>query len=141
MKPDIALIHSQYSDVFGNAVYLGAGSTDSVMAEAADRVILTCDEIVPLEWIRQEYVRTHIIGQFVSEVIPEWFPTHPCSSHGMYNHDSAHINLYLKHSKEGKESFQEFIQKYVLEPKSHRAYLRLIGGKALITKLKVNGGI
>jgi glutaconate CoA-transferase subunit A len=141
LKPDIAILHSQYSDVFGNSIYLGAGSIDSTMAEAADRVILTCDEIVPLDWVRQEYVRTHIIGHFVTELIQEWFPTHPCSSHGMYHHDEAFINLYLRHARAGQQSFQEFLEKYVIQPKTHRSYLRLIGGKALITKLKISGGI
>lgn len=141
LKPDIAFLHSQYADVFGNAIYLGAGSIDATMAEAANKVILTCDEIVPLDWVRQEYVRTHIIGHFVSNVIPEWYPTHPCSSHGMFNHDDDHLKLYVKQAKKSQESFQEYLNKYVLEPKNHRSYLRLIGGKQLITKLKLSGDI
>ena len=141
IKPDIALLHSQYADQSGNAVYLGAASVDSFMAEAARRVILTCDDLVPLEWIRQEYVRTHVIGHFIGDVIHEWAPTHPCSSHGMYRHDNQHILLYLKHAKEGKKSFQEYLQKYVIEPKNQRSYVKLIGGKQQLLKLRIEGDL
>ena len=139
LKPDITLLHSQYADLSGNAVYLGAGSVDTVMAEASNRVILTCDEMVPLDWIRQEYVRTHVIGYFITEVIDEWAPTHPCSSHGIYRHDSQHLKLYLKYAKDGKQAFQEYLKKFVLEPKNQRSYIKLIGGKQQLGKLKLDG--
>lgn len=139
LKPDISLLHSQYADISGNAVYLGAGSVDTIMAEASNRVILTCDDLVPLEWIQQEYVRTHVIGYFITDVVHEWAPTHPCSSHGIYKHDSQHLKLYLKHASEGKASFQEYLKKYVLEPKNQRSYIKLIGGKQQLGKLKVDG--
>jgi len=141
IKPDIALLHTQYADMSGNAIYLGAGSVDTTLAEASDRVIMTCDDLVPLGWIKQEYVRTHVIGHFITDLIHEWAPTHPCSSHGIYKHDSQHIQLYLKHAKEGKESFQEYLKKYVLEPKNQRWYIKLIGGKQQLEKLKVEGGL
>ena len=141
IKPDIALLHTQYADTSGNAIYLGAGSVDTTMAEASNRVIMTCDELVPLEWVRQEYIRTHVIGHFITDLIQEWAPTHPCSSHGMYRHDNQHMKLYLEKAKQGKSSFDEYLQKYVLEPKNQRSYIKLIGGKAQLEKLKVDGGI
>jgi glutaconate CoA-transferase subunit A len=141
IKPDMAILHSQYADMSGNAVYLGAGSVDTLMAEASNRVILTCDDMVPLQWIQQEYVRTHVIGHFITEVVNEWAPTHPCSSHGVYKHDSQHINLYIKHAKEGQDSFNEYLEKFVLEPKSQRSYIKLIGGKRQLEKLKLSGGL
>ena len=141
LKPDIALLHSQYADISGNAVYLGAASVDSLMAEASNRVILTCDDIVPLEWIRQEYVRTHVISHFITDVVHEWAPTHPCSSHGFFKHDSQHLKLYIKRAKEGDKSFKEYLQKYVLDPKNQRSYVKLIGGKQQLNKLKIEGGL
>ncbi len=141
IKPDIALLHTQYADISGNAVYLGAGSVDTTMAEASSRVIMTCDDLVPLEWIRQEYIRTHVIGHFITDLIHEWAPTHPCSSHGVFRHDSQHIRLYLEKAKEGKEAFNEYLKKYVLEPKNQRSYIKLIGGKQHLAKLKIEGGL
>ena len=139
IKPDIALLHSQYADQSGNAVYLGAGAVDTTMAEASSRVILTCDDLVPLEWIRQEYIKTHVIGHFITDLVHEWAPTHPCSSHGMYKHDNQHIILYLKHAREGKASFKRYLQKYVFDPKNQRSYVKLIGGKQQLGKLKIDG--
>ncbi len=141
IKPDIALLHTQYADQSGNAIYLGAGAVDTTMAEASSRVIMTCDDLVPLGWIKQEYIRTHVIGHFITDLIHEWAPTHPCSSHGVFKHDSQHIQLYLKHAKKGKESFNEYLQKYVIEPKNQRSYVKLIGGKQQLEKLRVEGGL
>ena len=59
----------------------------------------------------------------------------------MYKHDNQHLMLYLKYAKEGEKSFNEYLQKYVIDPKNQRSYVKLIGGKQQLIKLRVEGGL
>ena len=54
LRADVALIHAQRGDVYGNLQYFGATYFDQLLARSASTVIATVDEIVDTEVIRRE---------------------------------------------------------------------------------------
>ncbi len=109
------------------------------MAEAAKLTIVTADEILPKEWLKQaEVSQTTIPKHFVSKIVHIPYPCHPLASHTQYRVDEIHIKKYLKLSKTQK-GFQEYLDNMILEPKikNNYAYLRASGGKDYLDKLKI----
>lgn len=109
ITPDVAIIHVQKADMYGNCVHLGSVVTDRLMATAAKTVIVTCDELVGPEFVRKKPFLTSIEGIFVDYVIPVQYGTHPTSSHGVFAYDVKEIKNYLNASK-NYEEFLEFVK-------------------------------
>ncbi|MHA2030940.1 MAG: CoA-transferase [Candidatus Kariarchaeaceae archaeon] len=118
--PDVAIIHSQQADMYGNCVHHGSVVTDDLMASSAKTVIVTCDELVGPEVIRKNPSHTSIEGFYVDYVIPLQYGSHPTSSHGIYSYDAQEIKNYLKASRDAAE-YQEFMYNRISIPETEYA--------------------
>jgi acetate CoA/acetoacetate CoA-transferase alpha subunit len=68
LRADVALIHADRSDIFGNLAYVGtARNFNPMMAMAANRVIAEAETVVPLGEILPNHV--HSPGVFVDHVV------------------------------------------------------------------------
>lgn len=134
LKPDVALIHVQRADRYGNGQHLGAPYGDRLMAEAADVVILTADRIISNEVIRHTMYLTSIA--YADYVVETPFGSHPFASHGMYAEDEEHLKEYVaaaeKYRQGDATDFQRYLDKYVHAPETHEDYLEVIGLKKLL---------
>ncbi|MFV2015023.1 MAG: CoA-transferase, partial [Candidatus Heimdallarchaeota archaeon] len=115
IHPDVAIIHVQQADMYGNCIHHGSVVTDRLMAMAARMVIVTCDELVGPEFIRKNPDKTSINGFFVDYVIPVQYGSHPTSSHGLHSYDPQEIKNYLKASI-NYEEYQEFVYNRISIP-------------------------
>jgi glutaconate CoA-transferase subunit A len=96
LKPDVAIVHVQRCDADGNAQIWGIIGEQKEAAFAAERVILTAEEIVPEEVIRSDPNRTLIPGFIVDAVCQVPFCSHPSYTQGYYDRDNA---FYLEWDK------------------------------------------
>ncbi len=96
LRPDWALVHAQQSDPFGNARHLGSAYMDPLIARAARRVLLSCDEVISLEETRREPRRTTLPGILVDRVVPVPRGAHPAASEPLYDVDREHLRVYLQ---------------------------------------------
>ncbi len=139
IKPDVALIHVQRADVYGNGQHLGGIHGDRLMAEASDTVILTADRIVSNEVIRQNMYMTTIAN--AEYVVETPFGSHPFASQGMYAEDEEHLAEYVaaaeKHRQGDSTDFKKYLDKYVYDPPTHEDYLEVIGLKKLLALQRV----
>jgi glutaconate CoA-transferase subunit A len=137
LKPDIALIHAQSADISGNCLHQGSRAADDLLAEAANMTIVTVDEIIPKEWLRQNPFSVTIPKHRIAKIVEVPFAAHPCASHGKYRVDEIHFKKYLKLSQTEK-GFQDYLENMVLKPKikNNYAYLRASGGKDYLDRLK-----
>ena len=130
--PDVALIHVPKADKYGNA-QLGDTNRDNVMAkfmaprmvQAAKKVILTAEEIIPNEQIRKTPDLTSILYHDVDAVVHVPEGAHPHGLSDYYSPDSGHIAAYLD-AAQTPESFSSYLQRYVYGPEDHAAYLRVV---------------
>ena len=142
LNPDVAILHAQEADEFGNARYKGQPYFDQIIAKASKKVILSVDEIISHDKVTAEPEKTVIPGFMVEMVVHLPFGAHPCLSTRSYVHDEPHLKEYIQKSQESlKEGdtgpLDEWLKKYVYEPKSIYDYLERVGGLKRMTELKL----
>jgi glutaconate CoA-transferase, subunit A len=89
LKPDVAIVHVQRADVQGNAHLWGIIGEQKEAAFAAERVILTTEEIVDEDVIRSDPNRTLIPGFIVDAVCQVPYCAHPSYTQGYYDRDNS----------------------------------------------------
>jgi len=139
IRPDVAVLHVQRADKEGNAHVWGNFGVTREAALAAKKVILTSEEIVDHEVILSDPNRTVIPGFVVSCVVHEPFGSHPSPTQGFSRRDDDFYFEYHKATRT-REGFEQWLQKYVLGVKDHRAFLNLLGSER-IAKLTPQGDL
>jgi len=128
LNPDVALIHVQRCDPFGNAQMDGLQFMDIDLAMAANRVILTTERIVSNDQIRRALDQTKIPFLAVEAVVEVPFGCAPHECYGVYEPFFRHHDMYAQMlRKDAAKGIAEYLQGYVYSPKSWTEYLDLIG--------------
>jgi glutaconate CoA-transferase subunit A len=127
---DVVLLHAQRADELGNVQYFGPVFFDVLMAQAAKKVIVSVDRIVPTETIRRDNHLTKLPSAFVDAVVEAPFGAHPTSSGGLYESDDEHLAEYVRASG-GAASFAKYLETYVSGVATHRDYHKRIGSPPL----------
>ena len=126
LRPDVAIIHVQRADEFGNAHLWGSLGVAVDGARAARKVILVAEEIVAPEVIASDPNRTLIPGFLVATVVHEPWGAPPSPVQGYYNRDHAFFSQYHEQSRELKD-FEQWLQRWVYGVRDRREYINLIG--------------
>jgi len=130
LRPDVAVVHVQEADAYGNARHLGGRWGDEMLIKASRHVILTCDRLIDNAEVRRNPWATTIPGYLVDAVVPLPFGAHPCSSHGKYLQDEAHLSGYLE-AAQTDAGFASYLDTYVHGVGSHQDYLDRVGAERL----------
>jgi glutaconate CoA-transferase subunit A len=132
LNPDVALIHVQRCDAYGNAQLDGLQFMDIDMAMAANRVILTTERIVSNDQIRRAPDHTRIPFFTVDAVVEVPIGCAPHECYGVYEPFFSHLDEYAALSKDPLEGPRRYLEKYYYEPKSWSDYLSLFGMDAVL---------
>ncbi len=133
LNPDVALIHVQRADAYGNAQIDGLQFMDIDLAMAANRVILTTERIVSNDQIRRAPDHTKIPFFTVDAVVELPFGCAPHECYGLYEPMMRHMEYYVALvNKDPVQGMQEYLDRFVYEPKSWNAFLGLIGVDELL---------
>jgi len=127
---DVGLIHVHRADKYGNAQIDGISGFAVEMARASRRLIISAEEIVDTEFIRQKPDRTIIPYYLVDAVVEAPFGSHPGEMCYVYRRDEPHIKSWVEAAKE-ELTAQAYLKKYVHDLKDHQQYLNLIGADRL----------
>lgn len=127
IRPDVAIIHAQKADLDGDILIEEPLMPESMFAEAADKVIVTAEEIVSADEMSKDIRRVSIPGYIVSAVAHVPLGAYPTSCAGHYNHDDAHLTEYVNASRT-PEGFRRYLDKYILGTKGHDEFLEAAGG-------------
>lgn len=128
LNPDIALIHVQRCDAYGNAQMDGLQFMDIDLAMAANRVILTTERIVSNNQIRRTPDQTKIPFLAVDAVVEVPFGCAPHECYGVYEPFFGHLDMYADLiKKDPAKGIAEYLERYFYSPKSWTEYLDLIG--------------
>lgn len=131
IRPDICIVHVAKCDPFGNAIEVGLADE---LHKAANQVIVTADEIVPLSYTEARHREVTLLGHFVHAVVKAPYGAHPGQCAGLYTDDEAHLREYQAAAKEDA-TFAKYLDRYVLG-KTHEQYLEQVGiGRLLGLKL------
>ncbi len=133
LNPDVALIHVQRCDPYGNAQIDGLPFMDLDIAMAANRVILTTERIVSNDQIRRRPDRTKIPFFAVDAVVEVPFGSAPHECYGLYEPLFSHLDGYAAQLKQDPEAgMRNYLDRYFYGPKSWAEYLDLLGFAELL---------
>jgi 3-oxoacid CoA-transferase subunit A/glutaconate CoA-transferase subunit A len=133
--PDVALLHVPRADKYGNCQIDGILVEDYELSRAARRVIITTEQVVDEEVIRQRPWHTAIPYHVVDAVIEVPFAAHPCNMPYLYFFDEEHIAEWRTLSKT-EDGTQDYLDKYVFGVPDFAAYLELVGGTQRMEELR-----
>jgi glutaconate CoA-transferase subunit A len=128
LNPDVALIHVQRCDAYGNAQIDGLQFMDIDLALAANRVILTTERIVANDQIRRAPDQTKIPFFAVDAVAELPFGCAPHECYGVYEPMFRHMECYVDLvNGDPVKGMQDYLDRFVYGPKSWTEFLDLIG--------------
>jgi glutaconate CoA-transferase subunit A len=132
LNPDVALIHVQRCDAYGNAQLDGLQFMDIDMAMAANRVILTTERIVSNDQIRRQPDQTRIPFFTVDAVVEVPYGCAPHECYGVYEPFFDHLDAYADMSKDPVKGPAAYLEEYYYGPKTWADYLSKLGMGALL---------
>lgn len=142
LNPEVAIIHVQRCDAYGNAQIDGLTFMDIDMAMAANKVILTTERIVSNEQIRRHPDQTKIGFFAVDAVVEVPFGSAPHECYGLYEPFYSHMDLYAEMTaKDPDAGAQAYLDRFYREPKDWADYLSRIGMAELLDAQRRGSGI
>ena len=133
LNPDVALIHVQRCDPYGNAQIDGLQFMDIDLAMAANRVILTTERIVSNDQIRRAPDQTKIPFFAVDAVVEVPFGSRAARVlRPLRAAVQPHRRLRRAVHHDPEAGMREYLDRYVYGPGSWTEYLDLIGIEELL---------
>jgi 3-oxoacid CoA-transferase subunit A/glutaconate CoA-transferase subunit A len=133
--PDFAFIHVHRCDKYGNAQIDGTIIEDRELSMAAKRLIITTEEMVDEEEIRQAPDRTVIPHFLVDAVCEVPYGSHPGNMPLLYYSDEEHMAEWLRLSQT-EDGVSEYMEKYVHSVEDFAGYIELVGGEEKMDYLR-----
>jgi glutaconate CoA-transferase, subunit A len=126
IRPDVAIVHVQRADEYGNAHSWGSLGVTRDGCLASRQVILTAEQIVPTAVITSDPNRVITPGFRVSAVVHTPWGGHPSPVPGNYNRDHQAFIDYSENSKTAA-AFERWLQHWVNDVRAPEDYLNLLG--------------
>ncbi|MCK5836423.1 MAG: CoA transferase subunit A [Desulfobacula sp.] len=126
INPDITIIHVQKADAMGTCSIKGLTFADIEQVKASKKVIVTCEELVDKEELRQNPDLNQIPFIHVSAVCHAPLGAYPSAVFGHYDYDSQHLRKFAIAAKD-PEKFKRYQEKYIYGPKDQEEFLNVIG--------------
>lgn len=111
--PDWAILHVEKADPEGNAFISGSIFEDLLMANAAERVLITAEEVVSQDTFRAGGAGATIPGFLVEAVVHSPGGARPCSCGELYPVDEVYLSAYVEASKDDV-GYRDFIQDNIM---------------------------
>lgn len=125
---DVALIHAEVADAFGNVQFAGTGHTDMQLASAARKVVVECDHLVSNDEIRRNPNLTYFWRD--TTVVRTPFGTHPFASAAI-NVDEVALRDFVSRARKAMKGdtgeLDAYVNDSVYGAMSHEAYLEVVG--------------
>ena len=115
LRPDVAVVHVQEADAEGNARIYGTRFEDALIAQAAQRVIITCERIVDGSVLATRPELTAIPGYLVEAVVEAPRGAWPLSCTDEYDYDHEFLAAYIRAAQDDAV-YAAFVEQHVLAP-------------------------
>ncbi len=122
-NPDVAVLHVQRADKFGNAQLWGALINSKWACLASKRVIVSCEQVVDEETILRTPHLTIVPGFRVCAVVEEPWGAHPSELLGFYDYDMVFRSVYFMQTM-SEEGGQAWMDEWVYGVENRQKYLQ-----------------
>ena len=130
ITPDVTIIHVQKADPMGTCSIQGLTFADIEQAKASKNVIVTCEELVTKETLRENPDLNQIPFIHISAVCHVPFGAYPTAVYGHYDYDSRYLKQYAAAAKKDAD-FKAYQDRFIHGVKDHTAFLKRIGKERL----------
>ncbi len=127
---DVAFIHVHRADKHGNCQIDGVSGFAFEMARACKTLIISAEEIVDAEEIREHPDRTIIPYYLVDAVVHAPYGSWPGEMSGMYERDEPHYKDFVVKQKT-KENMDLYMNEWIYDLPDHSALIEKIGKNRL----------
>ncbi len=135
VRPDVAVVHVQRADRHGRAHAWGPLGITEEAGLAAQRVIVSCEELVDPGVTLSDPNRILFPETKVAAVVPEPGGAHPSPVQGYWKRDHAFYRYYAQSSRSA-EGFEAWLDEWIGGAPDRAAYLERIdtGSKRIVTQ-------
>lgn len=126
INPDVTIIHVQKADKNGTCRIEGLNFADIDQVKAAKKVIVTCEEIVDTDQLRERPEHNSIPFIHVDAVVHVPFGAYPSACHNWYDYDPIYLRQISQFAKDDK-LYKEYLAKFVYGVRNHQGLLKLVG--------------
>ena len=133
VRPDVAIVHAQRCDAAGRAHAWGPLGITEEAGLAAERVIVTCEELEDESVTLGDPNRILFPETKVVAVVPEPGGAHPSPVQGFFKRDHAFYREYGEQSRT-RDGFDAWLKRWVLDVGGRAAYLERIDLESLAIK-------
>jgi len=130
VRPDVAIVHVQRADAQGRAHAWGPLGITEEAGLAADRVVISCEELVDASVTLSDPNRILLPETKVVAVVHEPGGSHPSPVQGHLKRDHAFYRDYADQSR-SVEGFEAWLQRWVLGVPDRAGYLKGIDLESL----------
>lgn len=133
VRPDVAVVHVQRADASGRAHAWGPLGITEEAGLAAERVIVTCEELVESSVTLSDPNRILFPETKVVAVVHEPGGAHPSPVQGYFKRDHAFYRDYAEHSRSA-DGFAAWLKRWVLDVSDRAAYMKGVDVESLRVK-------
>jgi glutaconate CoA-transferase subunit A len=130
VTPDVTILHVQQADVRGTFRIKGLSFADVEQAGAARKVIVTCEELVDEQALRQDSDRNAMAFTAVDAVVHVPWGAYPTACWGLYDYDPDFLRTYAEHAAHDA-AYKAWLERFILGTEDHEGFLDVVGREGL----------
>jgi glutaconate CoA-transferase subunit A len=134
--PDVTILHVQKADRQGTARIEGLPFADVEQAKAAGHVILTCEELVDPDYLREIPEYNQIPFFCADAVVKVPFGAFPTACYRYYDYDPVYLNRYRLATSD-EDRYRDYLNRFVYGVGDHQTLLQRVGAER-IEKIKAD---
>ena len=127
---DVGFIHVNRADIHGNCQIDGISGFAFEMARACKYLIISTEQIVETEEIREHPDRTIIPYYLVDAVVHAPYGSWPGEMNGLYERDETHYKMFIE-KQQSPDATDEYMKEWVLDIPNHKSLIEKIGTQRL----------
>ncbi len=131
LKPDVALIHAQKADKYGNVQMWGIDGDTIEGALASDKIIVSVEKIIDNETLKLSPEKTVIPSHRVTSIVEVPFGAYPSYVSGFYSRDDDHYKEYDSISRD-EDKLAQYLDEWIYSSETITEYQEMIGKEKLI---------
>jgi glutaconate CoA-transferase subunit A len=126
IHPDVTLLHVQKADRQGTVRIEGLTFADIEQAKSAEHVIITCEELVETEQLRENPDQNQLPFFCVDAVVPVAYGAFPTACYRYYDYDPLYLNQYRANARNDSR-YRAYLDKWVYGVSQHQELIDRIG--------------